>query len=151
MRQKSRITALLLTLLLFSCNLPLYAAAPETASDGDAQGQERFDVESDPGDAVFDFDPATAPEASGEESFVFEEDAEDDAFDQDAEQGTEDKKYSLFASLMSTARLTLKHETFYKTTRPDGIKSNRTSLRLEYSRSIGSHFFVQLDTKQTLF
>jgi hypothetical protein len=151
MRQKSKTVALLLVLLLFSSNPPLYAAAPETASDGDAQGQDRFDAESDPGDAAFDFNPATAPEASGEESFGFEEDAEDDAFDQDAAQQTEDKKPSLFASLLSTARLTLKHETFYKTTRPDGIKSNRTSLRLEYSRSIGPHFFVKLDTKQTLF
>jgi hypothetical protein len=151
MRQKSKIAALLLVLLLFSCNPPLYAAAPETTSDGDAQEQERFDAESDPGDAAFDFDPATAPEASGEESFGFEEDVGDGAFDQGAKQKTEERQPSLLASLLSTTRLTLKHETFYKITRPDGIKSNRTSLRLEYSRSIGPHFFVKLDTKQTLF
>jgi hypothetical protein len=151
MRQISKIATLMLMALVLACKLPLYAASPETASDGEARVQERFDAELDPGDTVFDFDPATASEASEKESVIFEEDVEDDTFGREAEQQTEDSKSSLLASLLSTARFTLKHETFYKFKRPDGIKSNRTSLRLEYARSIGPHFFVQLDTKQTLF
>jgi hypothetical protein len=151
MRQPNKIATLMLVVLVLGCNLPLYAASSETAFDSEAQGQEGFDAELDPGDTAFDFEPATASETSDQESVTFEEDLEGDTFGQEAEQQTEDSKPSLPASLLSTARFTLKHETFYKFTRPDGIKSNRTSLRLEYARSIGPHYFIQLDTKQTVF
>jgi hypothetical protein len=141
----------MLMVLVLGCNLPLYAASPGTAFDDEAHAQECFDAELDAGDAAFDFDPEAASEGSDEESVSFENDIEVDTFDQDAGRQTEDGKPTLLATLLSPARFTLKHENFYKITRPDGIKSNRTSLRLEYSRSIGPHFFVQLDTKQTLF
>jgi hypothetical protein len=151
MRRKNNLTILMLVVLALSFKIPLYAASPDKAFDGETQGQGPSDAEFDPGDTVFEFDPETASQAFEEESVIFEEDAEDDTFDREAEQQTEGGKPSVLSLLLSTARFTLKHETFYKITRPDGIKSNRTSLRLEYSRSIGPHFFVQLDTKQTLF
>lgn len=151
MKMTAKYTIIILTVLLIGCKVPLYAASPQTGTDVETGAKDQLDTEFDTDDTALEFDPEIESETSEEEEFTFEEDAEDDPFGEDTGKKKEDTTSSFFAALLSTARFTLKHEIFYKITRPDDIKSNRSSLRLEYSRSIGSHFFVQLDTKETLF
>jgi hypothetical protein len=151
MKVIAKYTVVILTILLIGCRPPLYAASSETRADAETDVEDQLETEFDAGDEPTEFDPETETETFDEEIGIFEEDAEDDPFGDDAKKKQEDGKSSFFAALLSTARFTLKHELFYKITRPDDIKSNRSSIRLEYSRSLGPHFFVQLDTKETLF
>jgi hypothetical protein len=150
MKMTVKYTLLILTVLLMICQAPLYAASQKRGAHADTRAEDQLETAFDSGDDPTEFDRQTEAGSAGDEDFNFEEDAEDNPFGDEAGKKADTKSASLLA-LLSTARFTLKHEIFYKFTRPDEIKNNRSSIRLEYARSMGSHFFVQLDTKETLF
>ncbi len=58
---------------------------------------------------------------------------------------------SLLSTLLEPIRFTLRHEISYKTEDPDGIQSNRTSFRLEYSKFFLNNFYLQFDSKISAF
>ncbi len=67
--------------------------------------------------------------------------------------GVLEKKQSSFwkTYIFEPMRFGLAYEAAYKITNPDGIKKNRFSLRLEYSKFLFNHFFLSLDTKGLVF
>jgi hypothetical protein len=124
----------------------LHAASSESASGFGTDEAERFDDGFEVDDAVFEFD---GEEKAGEDvSFDLDQ---GEIFGDDPGVNTEDAEPSFLSSLLYGTRFTLKHEVFYKVKEPTGIMSNRSSIRLEVARPMGRHFFLQLDTKQTLF
>ncbi|MCP4755705.1 MAG: hypothetical protein GY866_32985 [Proteobacteria bacterium] len=82
-----------------------------------------------------------------DEEEVFEEEAEFDD-DPDAAQAATP---SFLDQWVSPARITLKHETSYKTATPERVVNNRSSVRLEYERPLGDYFYIRLDTKANGF
>lgn len=58
---------------------------------------------------------------------------------------------ALLSQVLAPARFTLRHELSWKTGDPDGVRSNRSSFRLEYSRFFWNHFFIQFDAKLSAF
>ena len=63
----------------------------------------------------------------------------------------ESDTFSCLSFFLEPMRFTLKHEVCYKTEDPDGIKSNRSSFRLEYSKFFLNNFYLQFDSKITAF
>ena len=101
----------------------------------------------------------SSPSDTFPETAEFEEDEAFDAFSLDEQSGLNlemDSSESEGASswidqLLAASRFTLKHEISYKTEEPEGIVNNRDSIRLEFSRFFWNTFFLQFDTKLSVY
>ncbi len=96
---------------------------------------------------------ANAAESSGleEETALEFEDTEASELEFEDSDDEKSAESSLLSQILDPARFTVRHELSYKTENPAGIKSNRSSFRLEYSRFFYDHFYIQFDSKLSAF
>ncbi len=130
----------------------------EVESEFDEEGIEAEEVEGfDEDEFVEEGIEAEEVEGFGEDEFVEEgiEAEEFEGFDEDVfveeDVKTSPEETSLWTSIITPARFTVKHELSYKTESPEEVVNNRSSFRLEYAKSFGDYFFLQLDTKMNAF
>jgi len=86
-----------------------------------------------------------------EEGFEEAEFSEEEETSDTGELEEEDPSSSFMGSWISPARITLKHESSYRTSEPEQVVNNRSSVRLEYAKHFASYFFLQVDTKVNLY
>ena len=89
-------------------------------------------------------------EDSDDTEMVFDEGSEGELSMED-DTAEENAEASLLSEIMDPARFTVRHELSYKTEKPTGIQSNRSSFRIEYSRFFLDHFYIQFDAKLSAF
>ena len=99
----------------------------------DASVDANFEVSSSAEDIEFEFDNA-----------MFNSNTNDSIEVNDAEK-------SFWQSLSKRSRVTLRHETSYRTQETKEIVNNRLSAQLEYSQFFLNNFYVRLDTKANVF
>ena len=133
---------LIISLVLLLAAFPLAQAEVAVEEDEFAEFSEQTTETDETNESAADSD-----DEGGFEETDFAEEGDDAEMAEE----TQPQKDSFVNQWISPARITVKHESSYRTSEPEQVVNNRSSIRLEYAKSIGTYFFVQLDTKINLY
>jgi hypothetical protein len=142
------ITCLIILVHGFVLLQPAYAQESQPINPtNDNLDFEEEDIEIDLEANLDEFEESEDPfldEDTAEVDTSFTE-GDDDFYEIDVDEDVNSPGF--FETLLQSARFTLKHEHSYKTKEPTKTVNQRSSVRLEYSKFLGTYFYLQLDTK----